>query len=181
MLENARFKQIESFCFCGRCRSWNEALYRCGALCIMSIRHFLVLSWQWVGAMLLFMSSPLLYLASEETRESYGLCFCISLSLTLYPSVPFSFSLFLSHSAPSDTYKKFLVDIPANIETFCVPPFILGILTGLCPFHSYKVTLTACSQSGCTESSQALSISTPQEGKVISKVLTSTFQSWIIK
>ncbi|XP_032771366.1 usherin [Rattus rattus] len=38
-----------------------------------------------------------------------------------------------------------------------------GILTGLHPFHSYAVTLTACSRAGCTESSRALSISTPQE------------------
>ncbi|XP_052593935.1 usherin [Peromyscus californicus insignis] len=38
-----------------------------------------------------------------------------------------------------------------------------GILTGLRPFQSYAVTLTACSQAGCTESSHALSISTPQE------------------
>ncbi|EDL13038.1 mCG1040560, isoform CRA_b, partial [Mus musculus] len=38
-----------------------------------------------------------------------------------------------------------------------------GVLTGLHPFHSYTVTLTACSRAGCTESSQALSISTPQE------------------
>ncbi|NP_067383.3 usherin precursor [Mus musculus] len=38
-----------------------------------------------------------------------------------------------------------------------------GVLIGLHPFHSYTVTLTACSRAGCTESSQALSISTPQE------------------
>ncbi|XP_052056319.1 usherin [Apodemus sylvaticus] len=38
-----------------------------------------------------------------------------------------------------------------------------GILSGLHPFHSYVVTLTACSRVGCTESSHALSISTPQE------------------
>ncbi|KAL6091956.1 hypothetical protein STEG23_000531, partial [Scotinomys teguina] len=38
-----------------------------------------------------------------------------------------------------------------------------GILTGLRPFQSYAVTLTACSQAGCAETSHALSISTPQE------------------
>ncbi|GAB1285872.1 Usherin [Apodemus speciosus] len=38
-----------------------------------------------------------------------------------------------------------------------------GILSGLHPFHSYVVTLTACSRAGCAESSHALSISTPQE------------------
>ncbi|XP_025748029.1 usherin [Callorhinus ursinus] len=37
------------------------------------------------------------------------------------------------------------------------------ILTGLLPFKNYAVTLTACTLAGCTESSQALNISTPQE------------------
>lgn len=54
---------------------------------------------------------------------------------------------------------------------------IAGILRGLHPFTNYAVTLTACTLAGCTESLHALNISTPQEGKVISKVLTSTFQS----
>ncbi|KAM4814939.1 usherin-like, partial [Thomomys bottae] len=38
-----------------------------------------------------------------------------------------------------------------------------GILTGLLPFRNYAVTLTACTLAGCTESSRALNISTPQE------------------
>ncbi|XP_045715406.1 usherin [Phyllostomus hastatus] len=38
-----------------------------------------------------------------------------------------------------------------------------GVLTGLLPFTNYAVTLTACTLAGCTESSQALNISTPQE------------------
>ncbi|XP_055465169.1 usherin [Psammomys obesus] len=38
-----------------------------------------------------------------------------------------------------------------------------GVLKGLRPFHSYAVTLTACSRVGCTEGPRALSISTPQE------------------
>ncbi|XP_006890633.1 PREDICTED: usherin [Elephantulus edwardii] len=38
-----------------------------------------------------------------------------------------------------------------------------GILTGLLPFKNYAVTLTACTLAGCTESSHALNISTPQE------------------
>lgn len=91
---------------------------------------------------------------------------CVSLSLWspylyrfLYVSPPFSH-----------------IQAGKHIILLC-PPLILGVLIGLHPFHSYTVTLTACSRAGCTESSQALSISTPQEGKVISKVLTSTFQS----
>ncbi|XP_003474286.2 usherin isoform X2 [Cavia porcellus] len=36
-------------------------------------------------------------------------------------------------------------------------------LTGLLPFRNYAVTLTACTLAGCTESSQAVNISTPQE------------------
>ncbi|NWR95371.1 USH2A protein, partial [Furnarius figulus] len=54
---------------------------------------------------------------------------------------------------------------------------LTGILTGLHPFTNYAVTLTACTLAGCTESLHALNISTPQEGKVISKVLTSTFHT----
>ncbi|XP_060102758.1 usherin [Heteronotia binoei] len=38
-----------------------------------------------------------------------------------------------------------------------------GILMGLQPFTTYDVTLTACTLAGCTESSHALNISTPQE------------------
>ncbi|KAM5300669.1 usherin [Glossophaga mutica] len=38
-----------------------------------------------------------------------------------------------------------------------------GVLTGLLPFTNYAVTLTACTLAGCTESSHALNISTPQE------------------
>ncbi|KAM9109657.1 usherin isoform 1-T1 [Megaptera novaeangliae] len=38
-----------------------------------------------------------------------------------------------------------------------------GILTGLLPFKNYAVTLAACTLAGCTESSHALNISTPQE------------------
>uniref|UniRef100_A0ABM5FGW6 Usherin-like n=1 Tax=Pogona vitticeps TaxID=103695 RepID=A0ABM5FGW6_9SAUR len=40
-----------------------------------------------------------------------------------------------------------------------------GILTGLQPFAKYAVTLTACTLAGCTESSHALNISTPQEDR----------------
>uniref|UniRef100_A0A8C6X579 Usherin n=1 Tax=Naja naja TaxID=35670 RepID=A0A8C6X579_NAJNA len=38
-----------------------------------------------------------------------------------------------------------------------------GLLTGLRPFANYAVTLMACTLAGCTESSHALNISTPQE------------------
>ncbi|XP_077013931.1 usherin [Tamandua tetradactyla] len=40
---------------------------------------------------------------------------------------------------------------------------LTGILTGLLPFKNYAVTLTACTLAGCTESSHAFNISTPQE------------------
>uniref|UniRef100_A0A8D2ISK6 Usherin n=1 Tax=Varanus komodoensis TaxID=61221 RepID=A0A8D2ISK6_VARKO len=40
---------------------------------------------------------------------------------------------------------------------------IAGTLTGLRPFAKYAVTLTTCTLAGCTESSHALNISTPQE------------------
>ncbi|XP_003419924.2 usherin [Loxodonta africana] len=40
---------------------------------------------------------------------------------------------------------------------------LTGILTGLLPFKNYMVTLSACTLAGCTESSHALNISTPQE------------------
>ncbi|XP_053139313.1 usherin [Hemicordylus capensis] len=38
-----------------------------------------------------------------------------------------------------------------------------GMLTGLQPFTKYAITLTACTLAGCTESSHALNISSPQE------------------
>ncbi|KAM5238832.1 usherin [Ctenodactylus gundi] len=40
---------------------------------------------------------------------------------------------------------------------------LTGVLTGLLPFRNYTVTLTACTPAGCTESAQALNVSTPQE------------------
>ncbi|XP_028616049.1 usherin isoform X2 [Grammomys surdaster] len=51
------------------------------------------------------------------------------------------------------------------------------ISTGPHPFHSYAVTLTACSRVGCTESSHELSISTPQEApqEVQAPVVTVAF------
>ncbi|XP_048212729.1 usherin [Perognathus longimembris pacificus] len=52
----------------------------------------------------------------------------------------------------------------AQTEFVCTSPLTgTGILTGVLPFRNYAVTLTACTLAGCTESSQALNISTPQE------------------
>lgn len=86
---------------------------------------------------------------------------------------PLCLYLFISHVYTHTilfmAYGKY-----ANLS---LSPFITGILTGLLPFKNYAVTLAACTLAGCTESLHALNISTPQEGKVISKVLTSTFQS----
>ncbi|XP_062863133.1 usherin [Trichomycterus rosablanca] len=40
---------------------------------------------------------------------------------------------------------------------------LMGTLSGLVPFSSYRITLTACTRAGCTESLQATSLTTPQE------------------
>nr|XP_019599683.1 PREDICTED: usherin isoform X2 [Rhinolophus sinicus] len=52
---------------------------------------------------------------------------------------------------------------PAASSEFVNTNTLTGILTGLLPFKNYAVTLTACTLAGCTESSHALNISTPQE------------------
>nr|XP_004672060.2 usherin [Jaculus jaculus] len=52
---------------------------------------------------------------------------------------------------------------PSATADIVNPAASSGTLTGLHPFRSYAVTLTACSLAGCTESSHALNISTPQE------------------
>ncbi|XP_069911419.1 usherin isoform X2 [Oryctolagus cuniculus] len=53
--------------------------------------------------------------------------------------------------------------LPAASAEFVNTSALSGILTGLIPFKNYAVTLTACTLAGCTESSHALNISTPQE------------------
>ncbi|XP_053463887.1 usherin [Nycticebus coucang] len=53
--------------------------------------------------------------------------------------------------------------VPSASAEFVNASTSTGILTGLLPFKNYAVTLTACTLAGCTESSQALNISTPQE------------------
>ncbi|XP_074120778.1 usherin [Sminthopsis crassicaudata] len=50
----------------------------------------------------------------------------------------------------------------ASVE-FVNTSSLTGTLTGLLPFKNYAVTLTACTLAGCTESTHALNISTPQE------------------
>ncbi|XP_041578632.1 usherin [Vulpes lagopus] len=52
---------------------------------------------------------------------------------------------------------------PSATSEFFNTSTLTGILTGLLPFKNYAVTLTACTLAGCTESSHALNISTPQE------------------
>ncbi|XP_040841245.1 usherin [Ochotona curzoniae] len=56
-----------------------------------------------------------------------------------------------------------LLGMPSASAEFVNTSAISGILTGLLPFKNYAVTLTACTLAGCTESSHALNISTPQE------------------
>ncbi|KAK3537246.1 hypothetical protein QTP70_004660 [Hemibagrus guttatus] len=41
--------------------------------------------------------------------------------------------------------------------------WLMGTLSGLAPFSSYNITLTACTQAGCGESLHATSLTTPQE------------------
>ncbi|EHB00446.1 Usherin [Heterocephalus glaber] len=52
---------------------------------------------------------------------------------------------------------------PSASAEFVDTTTFTGVLTGLLPFRNYTVTLTACTLAGCTESSQAVNISTPQE------------------
>uniref|UniRef100_A0A673TE79 Usherin n=1 Tax=Suricata suricatta TaxID=37032 RepID=A0A673TE79_SURSU len=52
---------------------------------------------------------------------------------------------------------------PLASSEFVNTSALTGILTGLLPFKNYAVTLTACTLAGCTESSHALNVSTPQE------------------
>nr|XP_031294235.1 usherin [Camelus dromedarius]XP_031294237.1 usherin [Camelus dromedarius] len=53
--------------------------------------------------------------------------------------------------------------VPSASSESANPSTFTGILTGLLPSKCYSVTLAACTLTGCTESSQALNISTPQE------------------
>ncbi|KAK7153113.1 hypothetical protein R3I93_011118 [Phoxinus phoxinus] len=47
--------------------------------------------------------------------------------------------------------------------TFPHSQHLTGTLSGLAPFSSYSITLTACTQAGCSESPLATGFSTPQE------------------
>ncbi|XP_013375386.1 PREDICTED: usherin isoform X1 [Chinchilla lanigera] len=73
---------------------------------------------------------------------------------------------------------------PAAITECVDTSTFTATLTGLLPFRNYSVTLTACTLAGCTESSQAVSISTPQEAPqevqspVAKSFPTSLFLSW---
>uniref|UniRef100_A0A8D0L665 Usherin n=1 Tax=Sphenodon punctatus TaxID=8508 RepID=A0A8D0L665_SPHPU len=60
-------------------------------------------------------------------------------------------------------YEKDGPNVPIVSAEFSDTRTLTGMLTGLQPFTSYDVTLTACTLAGCTESSHALNISTPQE------------------
>ncbi|RXN20724.1 usherin [Labeo rohita] len=56
-------------------------------------------------------------------------------------------------------YKDTTVVYQGNMTSFN----ITGTLSGLAPFSSYGITLTACTQAGCGESPFAIGFSTPQE------------------
>ncbi|XP_066526697.1 usherin [Hoplias malabaricus] len=47
--------------------------------------------------------------------------------------------------------------------TFPNSPQQIGLLRGLIPFSRYRVTLTACTASGCKESERSITLSTPQK------------------
>ncbi|KAM5206303.1 usherin isoform 2-T2 [Hipposideros larvatus] len=73
---------------------------------------------------------------------------------------------------------------PAASSEFVNTDTVTGVLTGLLPFRNYAITLTACTLAGCTESSHALNISTPQEAPqevqppVAKSLPNSLFLSW---
>ncbi|TRY59648.1 hypothetical protein DNTS_027391, partial [Danionella cerebrum] len=52
---------------------------------------------------------------------------------------------------------------PPIIATFPHSHHLTGTLSGLAPFSRYTITLTACTQAGCSESPFATDFSTPQE------------------
>uniref|UniRef100_A0A4W4GYM7 Usher syndrome 2A (autosomal recessive, mild) n=1 Tax=Electrophorus electricus TaxID=8005 RepID=A0A4W4GYM7_ELEEL len=52
---------------------------------------------------------------------------------------------------------------PPISAAFPDTPPLTGTLNGLAPFSSYSITLTACTQAGCAESSAAALLTTPQE------------------
>ncbi|XP_016350129.1 usherin-like, partial [Sinocyclocheilus anshuiensis] len=52
---------------------------------------------------------------------------------------------------------------PPISSTFPHSQHLTGTLSGLAPFSSYSITLTACTQAGCSESPFAIGFSTPQE------------------
>ncbi|KYO43601.1 usherin isoform J [Alligator mississippiensis] len=60
-------------------------------------------------------------------------------------------------------YEEDGPNVPIIRAEFADTSRLTGMLTGLHPFTNYAVTLTACTLAGCTESSHALNISTPQE------------------
>ncbi|XP_016124971.1 usherin [Sinocyclocheilus grahami] len=60
-------------------------------------------------------------------------------------------------------YSQDHTSSPPISATFPHSQHLTGTLSGLAPFSSYSITLTACTQAGCTESPFAIGFSTPQE------------------
>lgn len=90
-----------------------------------------------------------------------SICFCFLSSVSTFLSHTYT------HTVICTAYGKY-----ANLS---LSPFITGILTGLLPFKNYTSNPSCALWLAPPESLHALNISTPQEGKVISKVLASHF------
>ncbi|RXN19458.1 usherin [Labeo rohita] len=60
-------------------------------------------------------------------------------------------------------YSRDRPSSPPISATFPHSQHLTGTLSGLAPFSSYGITLTACTQAGCGESPFAIGFSTPQE------------------
>ncbi|KAF7704133.1 hypothetical protein HF521_021205 [Silurus meridionalis] len=61
--------------------------------------------------------------------------------------------------------KAYSRDSPSSLPISATfnAQWLMGTLSGLAPFSSYSVTLTACTRAGCGESLHAISLTTPQE------------------
>ncbi|XP_037397596.1 usherin [Pygocentrus nattereri] len=60
-------------------------------------------------------------------------------------------------------YSRDRPSSPPIGATFPNTQRLTGTLSGLAPFSSYSITLTACTQAGCRESARSTSLTTPQE------------------
>ncbi|XP_049320201.1 usherin isoform X1 [Astyanax mexicanus] len=60
-------------------------------------------------------------------------------------------------------YSRDRPSSPPISATFPNTQRLAGTLSGLAPFSSYSITLTACTQAGCGESERSVGLTTPQE------------------